>query len=245
MQEYELDVSKASSLRITLTRGWSCSYALGDFKVDTYAQSKSHTIPEYSSSQEFLESGFAADRMSIADPSTKSPTYYMNGRGFYEGIVFDNNGSPGQVCYNVENVDSLSFTIGHVDNSGGNDAKLTIYLDDKEYDTIDLKSDMDLLTYSIDTSGSSVLHFTISRSWSCSYALGDVSIVISDDEGSVYGDCNNDGSFNVADVVLLQKWLLAVPDTHLENWKAADMCEDNRLDVFDLCMMKQMLTKAK
>ena len=57
----------------------------------------------------------------------------------------------------------------------------------------------------------------------------------------VSGDCNNDGEFNVADVILLQKWLLAVPDTHFENWKAADMCEDGRLDVFDLCMMKRKL----
>lgn len=60
---------------------------------------------------------------------------------------------------------------------------------------------------------------------------------------SVYlsGDCNNDGKYNISDVVLLQKWLLAVPDTHLDNWKAADMCEDDRLDVFDLCMMKRKL----
>lgn len=58
---------------------------------------------------------------------------------------------------------------------------------------------------------------------------------------NVEGDFNNDGKFNVSDVVLLQKWLLAVPDTHFENWKAADMCEDNRLDVFDLCMMKRKL----
>lgn len=55
------------------------------------------------------------------------------------------------------------------------------------------------------------------------------------------GDCNHDGSFNVSDVVLLQKWLLAVPDTHLADWKAADLCEDGRLDVFDLCLMKREL----
>ena len=55
------------------------------------------------------------------------------------------------------------------------------------------------------------------------------------------GDVNSDGVFNIADVVLLQKWLLAVPDTHLENWKAADLCEDNRLDVFDLCLMRRLL----
>ncbi|MBR1431340.1 dockerin type I domain-containing protein [Ruminococcus sp.] len=57
------------------------------------------------------------------------------------------------------------------------------------------------------------------------------------------GDVNDDGEFNVADVVLLQKWLLAVPDTHLVDWKAADFCNDNVLNVFDLCLMKQELTK--
>jgi len=55
------------------------------------------------------------------------------------------------------------------------------------------------------------------------------------------GDCNGDGKFDVADVVLLQNWLHAVPNTHLANWKAADLCEDNKLNVFDLCMMKRML----
>lgn len=55
------------------------------------------------------------------------------------------------------------------------------------------------------------------------------------------GDVNDDGAFNVSDVVLLQKWLLAVPDTHLANWRAADFCEDEKLDVFDLCLMKREL----
>lgn len=58
---------------------------------------------------------------------------------------------------------------------------------------------------------------------------------------SIEGDCNGDGEFSLADVVLLQKWLLAVPDTHLANWKAADLFKDDTLDVFDLVMMKRML----
>ena len=58
---------------------------------------------------------------------------------------------------------------------------------------------------------------------------------------AVIGDVNADGTFNVADVVLLQKWLIAVPDTELTDWKAADLYEDDRLDVFDLCMIKQIL----
>ena len=57
------------------------------------------------------------------------------------------------------------------------------------------------------------------------------------------GDVNADGKFNVADVVALQKWLLAVPDTKLANWKAGNFCSDNRLDVFDLCLMKRELLK--
>ena len=55
------------------------------------------------------------------------------------------------------------------------------------------------------------------------------------------GDVNDDGEFNVSDVVLLQKWLLAAPDTHLANWKAVDFCNDNKLNVFDLCLMKREL----
>jgi hypothetical protein len=62
-----------------------------------------------------------------------------------------------------------------------------------------------------------------------------------DDGSFMMGDVNADGDFNISDVVLLQKWLLAVPDTHLENWKAADLCDDDRLDVFDLCLMRRAL----
>lgn len=56
---------------------------------------------------------------------------------------------------------------------------------------------------------------------------------------TVIGDVNVDGVFNVADVVLLQKWLIAVPDVLLTDWKAGDFCEDDRLNVFDLCLMKR------
>ncbi len=61
---------------------------------------------------------------------------------------------------------------------------------------------------------------------------------------TIEGDVNADGEFNVADVVLFQKWLLAVPDAKLADWKAADLCKDDRLDAFDLCMMKRELLKS-
>ncbi len=57
----------------------------------------------------------------------------------------------------------------------------------------------------------------------------------------ISGDCNADGKLSVADVILLQKWLHAIPDTHLDDWKAADLCEDGKLNVFDFCLMKRKL----
>lgn len=62
---------------------------------------------------------------------------------------------------------------------------------------------------------------------------------------AVKGDVNGDGEFNIADLVLFQKWLLVVPDAGLVNRKAADFCEDERLDVFDLCLMRQALIGAE
>ena len=60
----------------------------------------------------------------------------------------------------------------------------------------------------------------------------------------VAGDVNADGQFSVTDVVLMQKWLLAVPDTKLADWKAGDLCDDDKLDVFDLCLMKRALIQT-
>lgn len=63
------------------------------------------------------------------------------------------------------------------------------------------------------------------------------------EEEKIVGDVNMDGEFNVTDVILLQKWLLAVPDVKLADWEAADLCEDDRLNVFDLCLIKRELLK--
>lgn len=52
------------------------------------------------------------------------------------------------------------------------------------------------------------------------------------------GDLNSDGTFNIADVIVMQNWLLNKPENDIKNWKAADLCKDDILDVFDLCLMK-------
>ena len=59
----------------------------------------------------------------------------------------------------------------------------------------------------------------------------------------VKGDVSGDGEFNVADLVLLQKWLLAVPGTELANWRAGDLTADGKLDVFDMVQMRALMTE--
>ncbi len=66
-------------------------------------------------------------------------------------------------------------------------------------------------------------------------------VIASDAKLPIRGDVNADGKFDIADVVLLQKWLLAVPDTQLADWQTGDLCEDGKLNVFDLALMKRDL----
>lgn len=58
------------------------------------------------------------------------------------------------------------------------------------------------------------------------------------------GDANFDGKFTIADAVSLQNYLLGRQETGLVYWKAADLCDDNRLDVFDMCLMRSSLTDS-
>ena len=58
---------------------------------------------------------------------------------------------------------------------------------------------------------------------------------------SPMGDVNGDGVFDIGDLIRFQKWLLAVPDTHLTNWTAADFCKDGTLDIYDMGMMKSAM----
>lgn len=56
---------------------------------------------------------------------------------------------------------------------------------------------------------------------------------------TLYGDVNNDGRIDTADLEMMQKWLLS--DGTLTNWKAGDLCKDDKIDGFDLCLLRQKL----
>ena len=72
-----------------------------------------------------------------------------------------------------------------------------------------------------------------------SYKLSDTAVITV--KQIVRGDVNADDAFTIADVVMLQKWLICSPNASLINWRAGDLCEDEYIDVFDLCVMKREL----
>lgn len=57
----------------------------------------------------------------------------------------------------------------------------------------------------------------------------------------VRGNANRDGIFNLADVFLLEKWLLAIPVSNMVNWEMADFNQDGKLNAIDLTLMKREL----
>ncbi|MDO5561035.1 MAG: glycoside hydrolase family 97 catalytic domain-containing protein [Oscillospiraceae bacterium] len=63
-----------------------------------------------------------------------------------------------------------------------------------------------------------------------------------DDE--IPGDVNADGKFNILDIVLMQCWLIGVPDIELANWENGDLRKDGVLNLIDFCLMKNELIKT-
>ncbi|MFR6496769.1 MAG: hypothetical protein ACLUOF_10605 [Ruminococcus sp.] len=48
----------------------------------------------------------------------------------------------------------------------------------------------------------------------------------------------------MADVVLLQKWLLGIPETKPADWRAGDLYADGVLNGFDLCLLRHTVTSS-
>ncbi|MDE5619117.1 MAG: dockerin type I repeat-containing protein [Ruminococcus sp.] len=59
----------------------------------------------------------------------------------------------------------------------------------------------------------------------------------------IKGNINKDGKVNISDAVSLQKWLLGTGN--LTDWKNADFCKDNRIDVVDMVEMRKFIIQNK
>ena len=68
---------------------------------------------------------------------------------------------------------------------------------------------------------------------------------VAEDAPTLSGDVNKDGEISVADAVMLQKWLMNAADAELGDWTAADLNGNGRLDAFDMCLMRKLLSQEE
>lgn len=61
------------------------------------------------------------------------------------------------------------------------------------------------------------------------------------DAERIAGDINADGNFDAMDILILKSWILGDQDITLNDWKTADFCNDNELNVMDLLMIQRKI----
>ncbi len=170
--EYTIDVSSASTLRIFVPS--DNYYGLGDISVNGIAVSKTHSVPEYTTSESFVTSYYDTENFEAFDGSTGNSYFNMAGRSYYQGVIFGSY-YDSYASFNVENLESVTFSIGHRDNKGGDaEGTIEIYMDGVLAQTIDVNTKMLCTEYTLDVSAASTLKiFVPSDNY---YGLGDISV---------------------------------------------------------------------
>lgn len=157
---------------------------------------------------------------------------------------------PDKTVYHIgDKLDLTGLKLDVMFASGGEKPLSQVNMDWRK--VIDAESPLENDNFSVDTS-----NFDSSKSGECYISISltqdaqmkwwysspiEIPVIVLDEESVTKGDVNADGKFDIADVVILQKWLLGTTDAALPNWKAADFCEDEMLNAFDLCMMRREL----
>ena len=62
---------------------------------------------------------------------------------------------------------------------------------------------------------------------------------VQENDEKVIGDVNADGDFNLADIVMMQRYLHG--RISLFDWEVGDLCEDGIINIYDLIMMRRLL----
>ena len=162
---------------------------------------------------------------------TKSPLYAINmGKDQYSGTIksfgdkFDSCSPDEGLAYKIAGSRNEAQDIPNLISGGSS------------YDNFDL----DMYSYSAqspDQAKADILKFAGRMK---SDGSSDLPIQEPEKE-NVPGDINGSGKCDIADLVVMQKWLLGIPDTEIKNWKNGNLCTDNRLDSFDLVLMRELL----
>lgn len=266
-QEYSIDLTGVSTLQFKFkSEHYYFCHAICDISLDEYHPSMTYTTPQYNNSADFINSVFNKSGIKTYDASEN---YYIksNGKNYNNGISF-NGGSEtayyGNVpfaTFNVENVDSLTFMVGHIDDTYLHDVTLEIYLDNKFYYSTYLSSNDKVKSYKFNTSNASTLQikFTSEHFY---YDFGLFNIVLNEDYDSITdgsysdkskikdidlllrkGDIDGNGTINLYDIIAVAKYMMGMVTFNSEEMQLADYNEDTRVDLYDAVEMAKLIMK--
>lgn len=182
-REYTLDVSDAQSVTFTVTVNGKSQFGFGSISADGSEPEKPSAAPEYDAPEKLMNTGYNMLNTAVYTAADKSQSFKMNGRTYYQGLVFSGGASYNETnaslfTVNTENVSRLRFTAGHIDNAARKNATVKIYRDNvhDEAEDIVLTPDMALKEYELDVSDTKCLLLWIDRGGDSVYAFGDISV---------------------------------------------------------------------
>ena len=171
-----LDVSEAKNVRF-IKSGTQSKYAIGDLVADELTPKNEKIIPEYESAEKFIDSAYDSYRIEKYLGDNKFNSFTMDGAKYDQGITMGESGynEGARAVFNVENVSSVSFTVGSL-NENNKDSSLEVYIDNEKFDTVSLTGTMKNVDRTYDVSGASRLMIFKSGAQSV-YGLGNFSFI--------------------------------------------------------------------
>lgn len=179
-QEYSVDVSEVSILKISVAFDRDAKYAMADVTVDDMKPATSPKIPEYKSIASFTGSSYNYRNYSTFSAVSDLEASRINGRYYYQGIIFNGQysyqTSQAVANFNTENVNSISCLWGHIDNTSMTNATVSVYHDNVLTDKFALSSTMPVTPYTVDVSATAELRFVIDFDRDAKFAMTDITI---------------------------------------------------------------------
>ena len=100
-------------------------------------------------------------------------------------------------------------------------------------------------TTTVTTKATTTTTITTTTTTKMTDATTDIVTATTTEPPVISGDINADSKTNLADLVLLQKWLLRVPKTKLANWQAGDFDKNQSLNGIDLIFLRRKLMEMR
>lgn len=155
---------------------------------------------------DFLNSAYnIGSACTVYDGTNSENAFQMMGKTFSQGIIFNkryNSTVSADISFNVENINNIIFTLGHLDNAYTSDGYLKIYIDDELTHTLPCYSSMNVKFYKFDTSDASQLCFQFTGDdyyWDA-YSYGIANIVLNEDFSAVPEGSYDETKINNLDI---------------------------------------------